>query len=178
MFVQTMKRIALLIGFISAAILTAGNCKEPTQPILAKKPIGRAELYQLMERACWYGDDQSVQILLDAGADPNGVKDYAEVFRIKRFEPSWPINQASWGGHLEVVELLLKAGAKVDFPEGEGYTALTIATTKNHPKLVQRLLSAGADIDYKTPQGTAYDIAKSKGFADIVKILENHKRSK
>lgn len=121
-----------------------------------------------MNRACWHGEQLSVQMLLDAGADPNGIKDYLE---FKRFEPSWPINQAAWNGHLEVVDLLLKAGAKVDAPEGEGFTALAIAASKNHPKVVRRLVEAGANTSYKTPEGTSLDIAKTKGFTEIIKIL-------
>lgn len=155
-----------LLGVLTMSAVLGRDAPEPAHP---KKPIGKAELYWLMNRACWHGDTLSVEMLLDAGADPNGLRDYAE---FKQFEPSWPINQASWGGHLEVVELLLQAGAKVDLPEGEGFTALTIATLKNHPKVVQRLLHAGADRAHKTPEGTALQIAKAKGYADIVKLLE------
>ena len=165
---------SILIAFAAVAVLSSFG-RDAVEPVRARKPIGRAELYWRMNRSCWYGDEISVQMLLDAGADPNGVKDYAE---FRRFEPSWPINQASWNGHTEIVELLLKVGAKVDLPEGEGYTALTIASTKNNPKLVRVLLAAGADISYKTPEGTALDIAKTKGFADVIKAIEAHKRPK
>lgn len=167
-----MKPILIVVASLMAIAAFARDVPEPSG---TKKPIGRAELYWLMNRACWYGDDIGVRMLLDAGADPDGVKDYAE---FRRFEPSWPINQASWGGHVEVVELLLKAGAKVDLPEGEGHTALTIASFRNHPKLVGVLLAAGADLSYRTPQGTALELAKKKGFTEVVRVLESHKKSK
>lgn len=137
------------------------------------KSIGKGALYWLMNRACSYGDALGVQMLLDAGADPDGVKDYAE---FQKFEPSWPINQACRGGHTEIVQMLLKAGAKVDSVEGEGYTALTIASMKNHPETVKVLLDAGADVDFKAPEGTALDIAKTRGFDEVVKAIETRKR--
>jgi len=164
-----MKSTFTLITVVLILICPLGLSVEPTRKVVAKKSIGHAELYWLLNRACCDGDEIGVKMLLDAGADPNGIEDY-KAFR--RFEPSWPINQASWDGHLEVIELLLQAGAKVDFPEGEGFTALLIATMRNHPKVVARLVLAGADTNYKGPGGTALAVARAKGFSEIVQILE------
>lgn len=54
------------------------------------------------------GQVEATRLLLDAGEDPN------------RFNPpgthshSTPLHQAVWGGHLEVVRLLVERGARVD----------------------------------------------------------------
>jgi ankyrin repeat protein len=54
------------------------------------------------------GEAESVRLLLDAGEDPN------------RFNPPGthghtpPIHQAVWGGHLNVVRLLVERGARLD----------------------------------------------------------------
>ncbi len=86
-------------------------------------------------------------MLLKAGADPDGIRDY-EVFHKspyqRGYEPSWPINQAAYGGHAEVVRLLLRAGAKAHAPEDEGQTALIIAAEPGHMEIVRLLLEAGA----------------------------------
>lgn len=37
-----------------------------------RKPNRLGELYWLLDRACWTGDELSVQILHKAGADPSG----------------------------------------------------------------------------------------------------------
>lgn len=136
------------------------------------KKIGAAEHYWLLNRACSTGDVLSVKMLLAAGADPNGMADYAH-FRTRYGgpEPSWPINQAAWGGHLDVIELLLKAGAKADLPEGEGWTALTIAAANNHSTTVKRLLAAGANRHYKTYRGTALELAQAKGYTEVIRLL-------
>lgn len=137
----------------------------------ANKPIGQAERYWLLNRACFYGDDMGARMLLDAGADVDGTKDYMKFMKTHGIEPSWPINQASANGHLEVVKLLLDRGAKVDSVEGEGDTALLIATRGGHTELVRILLEAGADRAYKGVDGTALDIARAKDLGDIVTLL-------
>ena len=137
----------------------------------SKGSIGKAELYWLLNRSAYCGDDIGTEMLLKAGADPNGLSDYKEFRKLRGFEPSWPINQASWKGHTKIVELLLKAGAKVDFPEGEGHTALIIATMNNHFETVKALVVAGADLNYRLNRKTALDIAQEKGFTEIAALL-------
>ncbi len=55
------------------------------------------------------------------------------------------------------VELLLKAGAKIDLQENEGWTALMMASlysrTDSTHETVQLLLEAGADVDLREKDG-------------------------
>jgi uncharacterized protein len=159
------KAFIILIS-LCGVYLAHGLEKDTIRP---GKSIGHAELYWLMNRACSYGDEIGVEMLLNAGADPDGAKDFVE---FRRFEPSWPINQAARGGHIDIVKMLLKAGARVDAPEGEGYTALIFASLNNHSKLVQLLILEGANTSYKSPKGNALEIAKSKGFIEVVNAIE------
>lgn len=162
-----------LVLFFSLGISSASAETDPDfPPFEAKnKSIGPAERYWLLNRACSFGDDIGVKMLLAAGADPDGAGDYKAFLAIHPFEPSWPINQACWNGHSEVVEILLNAGAKVDHPEGEGFTALIIAAMKNRPQLVKQLLKAGADPEYRGPEGTAREVAKKRSFSEVIKLL-------
>lgn len=137
--------------------------------------IDRGGLYWLLNRACANGDEIGVRILLGAGADINGISDYKE-FQKKGFgfEPSWPLNLAASYGHEEIVKLLIKEGAKVDNPEGDGgsYTALTFAVSKGHEEIVKILLKSGAVKNIKSFSGTPIEIARAKKFENIVELLE------
>ena len=106
-------------------------------------------------------------MLLDAGADVDGVDDYEKLVETGfGIEPSWPINLASWGGHTEIVMLLLERGAKVDSLEGPGYTALLMAASEGHADIVKLLLKAGANRSYEGPEGTALEVARAKKLND------------
>jgi ankyrin repeat protein len=114
-------------------------------------------------------------MLLKAGADPNGVRDYAAFHKSPYqfgVEPSWPINLAAAGGRAEIIRLLLRAGAKPHAPEDEGQTALTIAAERGHLEVVRLLLQAGADRTYRGPGpggfvGTAEEIAHRSGHQEV-----------
>ena len=137
-----------------------------------------------MNRACWEGDEISVEMLLKAGADPNGVRDYEKFSKSpyqRGYEPSWPINQAAWGGHAAVVRRLLHAGAKPHAPEDEGQTALIIAAQRGHVEVVRLLLEAGVDRSYRGPgprgfDGTAEEIARHSGHADVADVIKRFPR--
>lgn len=135
--------------------------------------LGSAEFYWLMDRACSYGDELSVRMLLKAGADPSGLRDY-EAF-VKKYdlgiEPSLHLTQAAHGGYIEVIRMLLAAGANPNIPEGEGVTALTVAAEAGHLEVVKALLAAGADKNYRTPEGTALELAIRKGHADVADVI-------
>jgi|KBSSwiS6_1023812.scaffolds.fasta_scaffold49543_2 hypothetical protein len=144
-------------------------------------PLGPAEFYWLMNRACWEGDEISVEMLLKAGADPTGIRDYEAFHKSpyqRGYEPSWPINQAAYGGHAGVIRLLLKAGAKPHAPEDEGQTALTIAAERGHIEVVRLLLEAGVDKNYQGPGlrgfvGTAEEIARRSGHANVADAIRS-----
>lgn len=146
-------------------------------PSSAGEKLGPAEYYWLMDRACFHGDSISVQMLLDAGADPSGPADYkAFLDKYNRaYEPSWHLCQAADGGHAAVMRLLLEAGANPNLAQGEGVTALTIAAEQGHFEVVQLLLAAGADIQYKTALGTAVELAERNGHSEIAAMIRSYR---
>ena len=170
-----------LLIILSAFVLA--GCAARSQPAL-----GPAELYWLLDRACVDGDEMSVRMLLKAGADPTGVQGY-EAFHRSPYqiglEPSWPINQAAYGGHVDVIRLLLAAGAKVDAPEDEGQTALLIAAYQGDIDTVRVLLEAGANKSYRASAGvsggfvgTAEEIAGKAGHSEVASFIRDFHATK
>ena len=72
-------------------------------------------------------------------------------------------------GHLEVADLLLKAGVDKDAADEDGETALHWAVRSGHSEVVTRLLEAGADkavadSDGKLPSDVALDFKNIEVF--------------
>ena len=82
------------------------------------------------------GDAAAVRTLLEEGADPN----------VAQGDGLSALHLAAQEGNLEVVELLLGAGAKVEAKTQIGeYTPLHVASEGAHAAVVRALLEAGAD---------------------------------
>ena len=79
---------------------------------------------------------------------------------------------ASSGGHLEIVQALLAAGADVNAIIERGFTALIVASSRGHLEIVLALLAAEADVNARTENGfTALTAASSKEYQKIVEQL-------
>jgi ankyrin repeat protein len=81
-------------------------------------------------------------------------------------------------GHAEIVEALIAARAPVDHVNNLGWTALLEAIVlgdggPRHQATVEVLVKGGADLNLGNRDGTTpLSLAKAKGYAGIVKILE------
>ena len=94
-------------------------------------------------------NEDALHILLLAGADPNPAVP----------NRSSPLSAASFGGLVEMIELLIKFGAKVDTCNPEGLTALQAAVSMRNPKCAKKcaniLLNHGADLSYVSSNGSS-----------------------
>jgi ankyrin repeat protein len=103
--------------------------------------------------------------LLSRGADPNLGDEQALV----------PLDWAVLGNHLEVVQLLLAKGAKVNHLDKLGMTPLLYAASIDfgNTAVVEKLLAAGADRTIKNETGrTALDLARDYKHTTIATILQ------
>jgi len=144
----------------------------------SRKSLGAGELYWLLDRAIAQGDELSVEILLNAGADPSGPRGYAAFQKKyqKPFEPMWHLCQAAYCGQTNITRLLVKAGANPNLPYGEGVTALTIAAERGNIEIVRLLLDAGADKNYRTQRGTALELALRNNHKDVADVIRKSKQ--
>src|SRR5262249_44737473 len=107
------------------------------------------------------GDERSVKMLLDAGADPNVP-----------YMLGTALDSAAAKGYFNVVALLLAAGAKVETPDEDGSTALGSAAACGHIEIVRQLMAAGASVRHKDRYGQRPIIyAAEKGHAQVVDLL-------
>lgn len=87
------------------------------------------------------GDVATVNALLARGVDPNQADERTGLT---------PLTQSSFYGHVEVVRLLLRAGADLNRASKDGLTALTQACVKGQIEVLDFLLSKGADVNSRS----------------------------
>ncbi|OLQ12301.1 Kinase D-interacting substrate of 220 kDa [Symbiodinium microadriaticum] len=74
-------------------------------------------------------------------------------------------------GHVEIVRLLLEAGANTG-AKSSGYTALIFSSKEGHIEIVRLLLEAGADLEAGEPDNcTPLIWASDEGHAEVVHLL-------
>jgi HEAT repeat protein len=114
------------------------------------------------------GRAEIVKALLDNGADPNRLSDGAE-------DEGLPLCAAAAWDHVEVIGLLLAAGADPRGQEGGGWSALLWAATNGHGDCAEVLLTAGADPDGVNDQSdTPLTLAARRGALGVVRSLLDH----
>ncbi|CAJ2507809.1 Uu.00g089950.m01.CDS01 [Anthostomella pinea] len=111
--------------------------------------------------------ESTVKLLLEKfGANPNATgDDYGNA-----------LTAAAYDGTMEIIDLLLNAGADVNAPEG---WAIQSAAAEGHHEVVEKLLEKGANVNAFTTNenfeaGTALQGACEAGKADIVSLLLEH----
>lgn len=108
------------------------------------------------------GEERRVQSFLDLGVNPNF-----------RGEDNWtPLMDASWGGDLGIVKILLEAKAEVNAKNIGGSTALIESSDTGNLEIVKLLLDARAEVDIKDGEGqTALIRASFWGDTNTAEIL-------
>jgi ankyrin repeat protein len=112
------------------------------------------------------GDLTRTHQLLTAGVDPDGYDDAGDA----------PLHIAVMQNHLELIEILLDAGANIDRPRtGAGDTPLLEAVQHHHDDASLLLLARGADPTYAAWRGPALRCAiMQNARPDVVDALIDH----
>jgi ankyrin repeat protein len=110
------------------------------------------------------GTADAARALIEAGADVSA-----------RSENSFwvlPLHSAASGGHAEIVEVLLAAGAEPDPRQRHGWTPLHAAAQNGDLRSLEALLAAGADPALTNDDGrSATDLASGAGHDELVARL-------
>lgn len=128
--------------------------------------------------ASFWGYLPIVRVLLEAGANLEGKTEddgktplmlAAEGTALLATYPS----SVDRMNQIEVIRLLISAGADVNAKSNEGWTALIIAANSGCIEAIKLLLEAGADANAKDCWGdTALSRALEAGYMDIVQLLQ------
>jgi ankyrin repeat protein len=113
-----------------------------------------------LEKACAQGLEESVRIAL---RDPQWQIAHQE---------SRPLLFAAFGGRVEVVRMLLRAGCSMTRVATNGRTALSLAAMQNEVEVVRVLIAAGADMQSRDGDGdAALPLAAFVGQLEAVRAL-------
>ena len=78
---------------------------------------------------------------------------------------------ASQNSHVDVVQILIEAGADPNKTDENGRSALNTAASKGHEDIVKLLIDAGADLNVKGKWGTPLKEAIDDKKPGVVKLL-------
>jgi cytohesin len=155
-------------GLFGTSLDYAIRNKHPEIANLLRKHGGKTKkelkVAESIHDASQYGNIEAVKQHLAAGVDVNAkTKTYGRT----------PLRWAAWGGHKEIVELLIAEGADVNAPQNGGWTPLHCAAGKDHKEIAELLITAGADVNAKDEDGdTPLDNAKHK--PETADLLRKH----
>ncbi len=125
-------------------------------------------------------DIRRARVLIGAGADVNatfsgdGTDLYLADLNHSAIAAT-PLQLAAERDRLDLVQLLLAAGAAADRRGPGGYTALMVAAARGHPGIARLLLAAGADPEARSDGGgTAASMAAAAGHEAVLAVLLEH----
>ena len=134
--------------------------------MLAAAPAFAAGNATALVDAIKSGDKQAVRVRLKT---PGVLKSSVQA------DGTTALHWAVWTDEVEMVQLLLRAGAPAEVPNRYGVTPLMMAATNGNAAILEALIAAGADAKAAMPEGeTALMTAARSGNAEALRVLLAH----
>ncbi len=112
--------------------------------------------------ACYRGNHEVAQFLVDNGADLNYVSTNGTALMACVFK-----------NEFQLLDDLLQKKANIDLTDANGQTALMLAVQLNNVQMVKKIVSSGANKSLKCKQNkTAFEYAVFSGNEQIINILK------
>jgi len=154
----TREKALLLSKRLNPAVLDGSEAREILTRLRLK--YDSATFFQCINTP----DVPAVKLFLSAGADPND--------RLMEFGHQTALIAAVFNGDLDLVRLLVQAGAEVNARDGDESTALIKAANIGKGDIARYLLEQGADPMLRTKlRSNALQGAAGKGDIDLAKAL-------
>jgi ankyrin repeat protein len=131
--------------FTAAAIGNADRLAMLLQEDSAAARAYSADGWTPLALTAYFGHPAAARLLLAAGADLHAIS--------RNDNANMPLHAAVAGKHLDMVRLLVEAGADVNAQDGRGWTPLNLAAHEGPADLVTTLLAAGADPTIPNDEG-------------------------
>ncbi len=123
-----------------------------------------ADGFTALHLACYFGQEETAQYLIEQGADVNALAQNGTKLR--------PVHSAAANGNLAILRALLEAGAEVNVPQDSGFTPLHQAAHRDDEAMTELFLQHGADRQARTDSGqTPADIALADGHPQLANRL-------
>jgi len=113
------------------------------------------------------GNFEAVNTLIKAGANYNIIIDNKTPLMIAA------VLGGVVGDTLEVMKVLIRAGADINTKNSNGWTALMYAASRNNKEAVKMLISAGADVNAKTSDGWTALMKAAHSLLNPKEIVKN-----
>ena len=153
---------AIIKGHIELALLLIDEAR-------AAVDITSDDGYSALMHAAAGGHTSIVRALVVAGASVNRRLLHGNV----HFSSETALHGAATNNHVDVLNILMNAGAHLDAQAGNGKTPLRIACDLGHVQVASALLRAGAAVDVRggSDERTALLAATRLGHVGIVRLL-------
>ncbi|KAA0173052.1 hypothetical protein FNF27_05402 [Cafeteria roenbergensis] len=143
------------------------RCLSFTSRATAPRPARENDGATALVWAASEGHTDTVELLLDCGADPEAKDRYGATALVR----------AAWRGHTDTVELLLDCGADPEAKDRYGRTAPVWAASEGHTDTVELLLDRGADLEATNNTGkNALALCTSGACAEVLRSAERLQR--
>lgn len=153
-------------GRTAFELATCNGHVELVKELLLRGAVYRERYHRsltTLQEVAGTGNESMLELMIEAGADVHAPAANSPCGRTALWA-------AAKGGHMAVVERLLKAGVDVNTDgNGQGGTALSAAAGAGYVTVVERLLKAGAVVD--TGRDCSERLAATGGHAAVIKIL-------